>query len=84
MGKLDKVAERIVGVNKEIQKSVNGQLEATRDAVQTTNQTTGMESLIVLGVVFVLRFADVTEAAITAWAASRSQCAGPKPGLKPP
>lgn len=73
MAKLEiqKLSDRLTLLNKDIQKSVNGELKATRDAVQNSTQTTGMEGLVVLGVVFVLRFGDVAEA----WVAGRYRAA---------
>ena len=64
MAKVDKVAERIVGVSKEVQQSIKSDVKATRDAVQTTNQQTGMGDWIVLCVVVAIRGADVWETKI--------------------
>jgi hypothetical protein len=64
MAKVDKVAERIVGVSKEVQQSIKSDVKATRDAVQTTTQQTGMGDWIVLCVVVALRGADVWETKI--------------------
>ena len=65
MAKIEKMEARIVGVQKEVQTSVKGDIKATRDAVQTTNQNTGMGDWIVLMLAVVLRGADVWETKIT-------------------
>ena len=64
IAKLKLEADRIVGVNKEVQASVNNKVDATRDAINRneTKNTSGLESWPLVAIVFIMMAPDIIRA----------------------